>query len=240
MSRTQYIDRWINGNNGIVSDKFAQEHPYWSLSINGATDVVTGVGTASLLNRAATSTAGRSLATNTQRLASQTATRTGSALRNPATGKAWYQKPWTGRISMSGEPLMSSDDDVQVLYNGLDDDVRVLSNGLEDDVQVLGVPMREVPLGARVYVTKTGQRYYDKTLNRWVDVIPENNAQAAGKGVRWDMVESYDKFGNPIVEKILHQQIQRTHLDMVPQMMQCLMAAVLKIMVTGCLRKVEL
>ena len=201
MSRTQYIDRWINGNNGIVSDKFAQEHPYWSLGINGATDVVTGVGTAGLLNRAATSTAGRSLATNTQRLASQTATRTGSALRNPATGKAWYQKPWTGRMSMSGEPLMSSDDDVQVLYNGLDDDVRVLSNGLEDDVQVLGVPMREVPSEARVYVTKTGQRYYDKTLNKWVNVIPENNAQAAGKGFRWDKVESYDRFGNPIVEK---------------------------------------
>lgn len=199
MSRTQYIDRWINGNNGIVSDKFAQEHPYWSLGINGATDVVTGVGTASLLNRAATSTAGRSLAT--QRLASQTATRTGSTLKNPATGKAQYQKPWTGRISISGEPLMSSDDDVQVLYNGLDDDVKVLSNGLEDDVQIVGVPMRKVPLGARVYVTKTGQRYYDKTLNRWVDIIPENNAQAAGKGFRWDKVESYDKFGNPIVEK---------------------------------------
>lgn len=31
------IDSWF-GNSGIVSDKFAKEHPYWSMAINGGTD----------------------------------------------------------------------------------------------------------------------------------------------------------------------------------------------------------
>lgn len=31
------IDSWF-GNSGVVSDKFAQEHPYWSMAINGGTD----------------------------------------------------------------------------------------------------------------------------------------------------------------------------------------------------------
>jgi len=47
MSQGQYIDSWINGNNGIVTNKFAQEHPYWSTGINMAGDAFTfGLGQA--------------------------------------------------------------------------------------------------------------------------------------------------------------------------------------------------
>jgi hypothetical protein len=38
MSQKQYINSWINGNNGVVTDKFAEEHPYWSAGINMAGD----------------------------------------------------------------------------------------------------------------------------------------------------------------------------------------------------------
>ena len=35
----------ILGNNGIVSDKFAAEHPYWTMAINGVGDITGGVAT---------------------------------------------------------------------------------------------------------------------------------------------------------------------------------------------------
>ena len=37
-----YFLNLIKGNNGIVTDKFAQEHPYWTIAANGALDAFTG------------------------------------------------------------------------------------------------------------------------------------------------------------------------------------------------------
>ena len=42
MSGAEFGNRWINGNNGIVSDQFAQEHPYLSTAINMSGDMGTG------------------------------------------------------------------------------------------------------------------------------------------------------------------------------------------------------
>ena len=44
MDWSNYTNSWINGNNGIVSDQFAEKHPYWSTGINLAGDVATGIG----------------------------------------------------------------------------------------------------------------------------------------------------------------------------------------------------
>lgn len=45
MSQGQYINSWVNGNNGIVTNNFAQEHPYWSTGINMAGDALAiGIG----------------------------------------------------------------------------------------------------------------------------------------------------------------------------------------------------
>lgn len=49
MSGTEFRDRWLNGNNGIVSDQFAEEHPYLSNAINMAGDI--GLGFASSAGR---------------------------------------------------------------------------------------------------------------------------------------------------------------------------------------------
>ena len=40
MTWSDFVNNWINGNSGIVSEKFAQEHPYWTLGINGVGDVI--------------------------------------------------------------------------------------------------------------------------------------------------------------------------------------------------------
>ncbi len=40
MTLDDYVNAWFNGNNDIVSDKFAAEHPYISTGINLATDLV--------------------------------------------------------------------------------------------------------------------------------------------------------------------------------------------------------
>ena len=34
MNWSDYTNSWINGNNGIVSNQFAEKHPYWSTGIN--------------------------------------------------------------------------------------------------------------------------------------------------------------------------------------------------------------
>lgn len=34
MDWSNYTNSWINGNNGIVSNQFAEDHPYWSAGIN--------------------------------------------------------------------------------------------------------------------------------------------------------------------------------------------------------------
>ena len=45
MSFGKYAQNWVNGNNGIVSDNFAKEHPYWSMTTNGVADLATlGIG----------------------------------------------------------------------------------------------------------------------------------------------------------------------------------------------------
>lgn len=38
MTWSGFVNNWINGNNGLVSEKFAQEHPYWSMGINAVGD----------------------------------------------------------------------------------------------------------------------------------------------------------------------------------------------------------
>lgn len=40
MSWSNYINSWINGNNGVVTDEFAKEHPYWSTGFNLFGDVI--------------------------------------------------------------------------------------------------------------------------------------------------------------------------------------------------------
>ena len=40
MTWSGFVNNWLNGNNGLVSEKFAQEHPYWSMGINGVGDAV--------------------------------------------------------------------------------------------------------------------------------------------------------------------------------------------------------
>lgn len=42
MSTSQYADRWINGNEGIVSTNFEKNHPYISTVINSGADILTG------------------------------------------------------------------------------------------------------------------------------------------------------------------------------------------------------
>lgn len=42
MRFSTYMDRWINGNEGVVSNKFAQEHPYYSMLFNAAGDGLIG------------------------------------------------------------------------------------------------------------------------------------------------------------------------------------------------------
>lgn len=39
MSFSDYTNKWLNGNSGIVSNKFAEEHPYYSAAINMAGDI---------------------------------------------------------------------------------------------------------------------------------------------------------------------------------------------------------
>lgn len=41
MSGQQYWNRWINGNEGLVSKKYTQENPFSSMIINGAADIFT-------------------------------------------------------------------------------------------------------------------------------------------------------------------------------------------------------
>lgn len=50
-----YTTNWVLGNNGIVSNKFAKEHPYWSMAINGVGDVAAfgGLANAEKINNAA-------------------------------------------------------------------------------------------------------------------------------------------------------------------------------------------
>jgi hypothetical protein len=38
MTWSGFVNNWINGNNGLVSEKFVQEHPYWSMGINAVGD----------------------------------------------------------------------------------------------------------------------------------------------------------------------------------------------------------
>ena len=40
MTWSGFVNNWLNGNNGLVSEKFAEEHPYWSMGINGVGDAV--------------------------------------------------------------------------------------------------------------------------------------------------------------------------------------------------------
>ena len=40
MSWSDYTKSWINGNNGVVTDEFAKEHPYWSTGFNFVGDAV--------------------------------------------------------------------------------------------------------------------------------------------------------------------------------------------------------
>lgn len=42
----------VYGNSGLVSKKFEEEHPYWSMAINGATDTLGGIATVAAINRA--------------------------------------------------------------------------------------------------------------------------------------------------------------------------------------------
>lgn len=42
MRFSTYMDRWINGNEGIVSRQFAQEHPYYSMLFNAVGDGLIG------------------------------------------------------------------------------------------------------------------------------------------------------------------------------------------------------
>jgi hypothetical protein len=39
------VDSWLNGNNGIVSNKFAQDHPYYSMLFNAVGDGLIGAST---------------------------------------------------------------------------------------------------------------------------------------------------------------------------------------------------
>jgi len=52
MTWSGFVNNWLNGNNGLVSEKFAQEHPYWSMGINGVGDAVAlgGIANASKIN----------------------------------------------------------------------------------------------------------------------------------------------------------------------------------------------
>jgi hypothetical protein len=54
MTWSGFVNNWLNGNNGLVSEKFAQEHPYWSMVINGAGDAAAlgGASNASKINKA--------------------------------------------------------------------------------------------------------------------------------------------------------------------------------------------
>ena len=49
-----YTTNWMLGNNGIVSNKFAKEHPYWSMAINGVGDIAAlgGISNASKIDKA--------------------------------------------------------------------------------------------------------------------------------------------------------------------------------------------
>lgn len=40
MTWSGFVNNWLNGNSGVVSEKFAQEHPYWTLGINGVGDAI--------------------------------------------------------------------------------------------------------------------------------------------------------------------------------------------------------
>lgn len=42
MSFSDYTNKWLNGNEGIVSSKFAQEHPYYSMLFNAVGDGLIG------------------------------------------------------------------------------------------------------------------------------------------------------------------------------------------------------
>jgi hypothetical protein len=52
MTWSGFVNNWLNGNNGLVSEKFAQEHPYWSMVINGAGDAAAlgGISNANKIN----------------------------------------------------------------------------------------------------------------------------------------------------------------------------------------------
>lgn len=54
MSGAEFRDHWLNGNNGIVSDQFAEAHPYLSTAINAAGDVGLGLASATGKNLAKT------------------------------------------------------------------------------------------------------------------------------------------------------------------------------------------
>ena len=42
MSFSDYTNRWLNGNEGIVSVNFEKNHPYISMAINSGADILTG------------------------------------------------------------------------------------------------------------------------------------------------------------------------------------------------------
>lgn len=42
MNFSTYANRWLNGNEGIVSHNFEQNHPYWSFAFNAGGDALTG------------------------------------------------------------------------------------------------------------------------------------------------------------------------------------------------------
>jgi hypothetical protein len=42
MSFSDYTNRWIKGNEGVVSANFEKNHPYTSMVINSGADILTG------------------------------------------------------------------------------------------------------------------------------------------------------------------------------------------------------
>lgn len=123
MSRAEYIDQWINGNNGIVSDEFAQEHPYWATGINSIADVASGVGVSNLLSNIGKTTTniGRNLTINTQKLMPQMARNTKPMfVRNPTTGKFQFNSPQIRGNNQHYQ--INSDDFEDIVIDGLTDD----------------------------------------------------------------------------------------------------------------------
>lgn len=54
MSGAEFRDHWLNGNNGIVSDQFAENHPYLSMAVNMAGDMGLGLTASASKNLAKT------------------------------------------------------------------------------------------------------------------------------------------------------------------------------------------